>query len=1025
MPAGPTGTRRAATARTSPLTGVRPLREIQRSHSSFPHELMEPRRTLGRGSLPVELTQFIGREHELAALRQIVGATRLLTLTGAGGSGKSRLALELAPHLAAVAPDGVAWVELAPLSDGALVGAEVLRALGAPSEGSAAATVDSISTVLRERELVVVLDNCEHLVEACATLADALLRACPGLRIVATSREALGVAGERAWLVPPLAVPDASASVAALEHADAVRLFVDRARDVVPDFRVTAVNATTVASICARLDGIPLAIELAAARVRHMTPDQILARLSDAFALLTTGARTALPRHRTLRATLDWSHDLLSPQARMVLRRLAVFRGGFALDGAETVAAGADIAAREVLDLLATLVDRSLVVVREQHGAARYQLLETVRQYAQQQLQAADELELARARLTQHIAQLVASIEPAFITTRRRAAFNTLEAELDNIREVLGWTHEHDGVAHVRLVGMLWWFWFSTRHWVEAHRWITGALEIAAAQAPTRERAALRFAQGALASLRGHVAEAQPALEEAASIAERLGDARLEAYALNYLGMVYAQQGNPEAREYSGRAEKWFRAHGDLYGLRLALLLVGMAEKAAGNSDTAMRMTREAVDIARSFGQDRELAVALQNLVLLMLDDSDLDAARPLLLESLHALRRDPSFLFIYRGSDYLAFTLADSDPALAARLLGASEAVRLHIGANRFRLDQERSERLVAMLQQSLGATYEHELAIGKVVPATEVLDYVLDSVSAVLRGDAAAAAAAPQGAEPAPTPAAEVMDAETAGGEEADLVVRALGPFEVVVRGRAIGAWPYTKPKELLAYLLYHPQGRTRVEIGRAIWPGAAPAQVRNSFHVTLHHLRKTLGESQWIVIENERYRIAADVSVAFDVTAFEQDVREGVATGAVDVLRRAMQRYRDHFLAGEPAAAWRDDVQDRLRRLYCDAGVRLGELLTASGEAETAASAFEAVVAREPLHEEAHRGLLLAWAHAGRRVHAMRHYERLATLLRHELDMEPEPETIELFDRIRSATAVNTSSQGATESPEAARS
>jgi predicted ATPase/DNA-binding SARP family transcriptional activator len=967
---------------------------------------MESRTVLGRGSLPVELTQFIGRKHELAALRQIAGGTRLLTLTGAGGSGKSRLALELVPHLAAIAPDGVAWVELAPLSDGALVPAEVLRALGAPIEGSAA-TSDSISTVLRERELVVVLDNCEHLVEACATLADALLRSCAALRIIATSREALGVAGERAWLVPPLAVPDASASVAALEQADAVRLFVDRARDVVPDFRVTAANAKAVASICARLDGIPLAIELAAARVRHMTPDQILSRLSDAFALLTTGARTALPRHRTLRATLDWSHDLLTPQARTVLRRLAVFRGGFALDGAETVAAGGDIAAHEVLDLLAMLVDRSLVVVREQHGAARYQLLETVRQYAQQQLQAADEDELARARLAQHIAQLVASMEPAFITTRRRAAFNTLEAELDNIREVLGWTHERDGAAHVRLVGMLWWFWFSTRHWVEAHRWITGALEIDAAQAPTRERAALRFAQGALASLRGHVAEAQPALEEAASIAERLGDERLAAYALNYLGMVYAQQGNPQAREYSGRAEKWFRAHGDLYGLRLALLLVGMAEKAAGNTDTAMRMTREAVDIARSFGQDRELAVALQNLVLLMLDGPDLDAARPLLLESLHALRRDPSFLFIYRGSDYLAFTLAVSDPALAARLLGASEAVRLHIGANRFRLDQERSERLVTMLQQSLGAAYEHELGIGKAVPATEVLDYVLDSVSAVPRGDAATApTAASRDAGPAPIQTTEVTEAARAAGEDADLVVRALGPFEVVVRGRAIGAWPYTKPKELLAYLLYHPQGRTRVEIGQAIWPGAAPAQVRNSFHVTLHHLRKTLGESQWIIIENERYRVAADVSIAFDVTAFEQDVREGIATGAVDVLPRAMQRYRDHFLAGEPAAAWRDDVQDRLRRLYCDAGVRLGELLTASGEAEAAASAFEAVVAREPLHEEAHRGLLLAWAHAGKRVHAMRHYERLATLLREELDMEPEPETIELYDRIRNA-------------------
>jgi predicted ATPase/DNA-binding SARP family transcriptional activator len=982
---------------------------------------MEPRTVLGRGSLPVELTHFIGRAAELDALRRIIGTTRLLTLTGAGGSGKSRLALELAPQLAATAPDGVAWIELAPLSDASLVAAEVLRALGSPGEVGVAGA-DAIASVVRDRDVALVFDNCEHVVETCALLADALLRACPRLRIIATSREALGVGGERAWLVPPLAVPDPAASPAVLEQADAVRLFVDRARDVLPEFALTADNAAAVASVCARLDGIPLAIELAAARVRHMTPEQILNRLSDAFALLTTGARTALPRHRTLRATLDWSHDLLPPASQTVLRRLAVFRGGFTLDAAEAVAAGDGIAQGDVLDLLATLVDRSLVVVREQHAIARYQLLETVRQYAMLQLRAADEEHRTHAAHAAHMTARVAAAEPEFITTRRRTAFNLLEPELDNLREVLRWTREHEPAMHVRLVGMLWWFWFSTQHWVEAHRWLAGALELPAAATPGRERAALLFALGALASLRGQPAEAQPLLEEAIALAGEMGDDRLEAYALNYLGMVFAQQLRAEAREYSGRAERWFRAHNDLYGLRLALLLVGMTEHGLGNRETGLSMTREAVDIARRFGQDRELAVALQNLVLLLLDGSERASARPLIIESLRALQRDPSYLFIYRGIDYLAFNLAEDDPRTAARMFGAAEAVRLHIGANRFRLDAERSQRLTDMLRAALGDAYDAHVASGTAVPAADALDSVLalmDGMVAPAEGMAnaaagAVAAAAADAVANADTVAPATDRSNVADATQADLAVQTLGAFQVTARGRAVAGWPYTKPKELLAFLLCHPQGRSRVEIGRAIWPDAAPAQVRNSFHVTLHHVRRTLGEPDWIVIEGDRYRIAPHLTIDFDVTHFERDVRAGLAAcedapAAIELLQRALVRYGDHFLAGEPAAAWRDDVQDRLRRLYCDAGVRLGELFIVTGDPHAAAAAFEAVVAREPLHEEAHRGLLLAWTQAGKRAHALRHYDRLAATLREALEMEPEPETVELVDRIRSADIV----------------
>jgi predicted ATPase/DNA-binding SARP family transcriptional activator len=961
----------------------------------------------GRAALPVELTHFVGRERELVALRALAGSARLLTLTGAGGSGKSRLALQLIPHIAREPGETLGWVELAPLPDAALLPAAVLRALDVPTEGGAA-TTDAVIAAIRGRTVTLVLDNCEHIVDACATLADALLRACPQLRIIATSREALGIAGERAWLVPPLALADSDAQLDALAGSDAVRLFVDRARDVLPDFALTAQNARVVADICARLDGIPLAIELAAARVRHMTPEQIRERLGNAFALLTTGSRAALPRHRTLRATLDWSHDLLPEPARVVLRRLAVFRGGFTLDMVERVASGGDVRASDVLDLIAMLADRSLIVVREHDGVARYQLLETMRQYAVQRLAEAGETHLVHGRLAAAVSALVAEVEPAFTTTERRAAFHTLEPELDNIREVLAWTRTHDGAQHVRLVGMLWWFWFTTRHWVEAHQWITEALALPDAAAPSRDRAALLFAAGALNCLRAQMAEARPLLHEAVALAAALHDEKLEAYSLNYLAMTFAASLSPDAAEYAGRAERWLRAHGDAYGLRLALLLGGMAKQGAGDTVAATAMMEEAIAIARSFGQDRELAVALQTYATILIAAGRQDEAGALVIESLRALERDPSFLFIARAIDYHAICSAAADPARAARTIGVGEAVRRHVGANRFAHDQVRVDALVEQLRDRLGdAAFEHAFASGLEVQP-------LDAAADVL-GAAAGAPVLP--AAPAPEPVPTRVSRPAADEPTADLVVRALGPIQVTVRGHRIEQWPYGKPKELLALLMLHPHGRTRQEIGDALWPGAAPAQVRNSFHVTMHHLRRTLGHAEWIRLDGERYRITSDISLWFDAAEFERSARaalERARTGAeehaaiVTELRAALGLYRDHLLAGENAGSWRDDAQDRLRRLYCAAGVMLGTLLDEAGDAAGAANAYEAVVASEPLHEEAHRGLLLALTRAGKRAHALRHYERFRKLLL-DLELEPEDETEGVYERIRRADIV----------------
>src|SRR5436309_1601311 len=344
--------------------------------AAFVEALAAPEAPVGAPP-PAQLTSFIGRERETATVRELLQGTRLLTLTGAGGSGKTRLALEVAGRLGSHYPDGVAWVELAPLSNPELVPHHVADALGVRRDGIRSAG-DALLEALRDWEALLVLDNCEHLVEACARLADALLRGCPRLRIMATSREALGIGGERAWLVPALALPAVEAGKpvtrAVAAASEAIRLFVERTQAVRPSFELREDNVPAIADICRRLDGLPLAIELAAARARVLDPQQLAARLDDVFGLLSSGSRTAAPRQRTLRATIEWSHALLTEPERILFRRLAIFAGGFTIEAAEAVAAGGTIAAADVLDLLSGLVDKSLVSLETEALEARYQI---------------------------------------------------------------------------------------------------------------------------------------------------------------------------------------------------------------------------------------------------------------------------------------------------------------------------------------------------------------------------------------------------------------------------------------------------------------------------------------------------------------------------------------------------------------------------------------------------------------------------------------------------------------------------
>jgi predicted ATPase len=389
-------------------------------------------------NLPSELSSFVGREKELAEVKRLLENTRLLTLTGSGGCGKTRLALAAASELVEGFEDGVWLVELASLADPSLVPQSVAYALGVREQPGRTPT-EALSDYLGSRKVLLLLDNCEHLVEACAELAEALLHSCAELRVLATSREALGITGEVAWLVPSLSLPDLRRlpDIESLPRYESARLFVERAAAVKPTFTLTEQNAAAVAQVCYRLDGIPLAIELAAARAKVLPVEQIADRLDDSIGLLAAGSRTAMPRHRTLHATMDWSHELLPDEERALFRRLSVFAGGFTLEAAESVCTGGGLERGEVLDLLSHLVDKSLVIMREEGGEGRYRLLETVRQYGREKLSASSEAEQASERHAGYYLALAEEAEPELKGAGQVAWVERLEQERDNLRAAM------------------------------------------------------------------------------------------------------------------------------------------------------------------------------------------------------------------------------------------------------------------------------------------------------------------------------------------------------------------------------------------------------------------------------------------------------------------------------------------------------------------------------------------------------------------------------------------------------------
>lgn len=947
----------------------------------------------GLRGAPTQVTSFVGREAEIAAIRGAVASSRLLTLTGAGGSGKTRLALEVARRELEASGTRGAWVELAPLNDGTRLGDTILAVLGVRDE-SVAPMAERITTAIGPAPFLLVLDNAEHLVEPCAVLVDQLLRASTSLRVLVTSRAALGVAGETAWLVPPLSLAAPPGSADALPEA--VQLFVQRAQAASPAFRLTSDNRDAVQRVCARLDGLPLALELAAARLRALSPEQVAERLDDRFRLLVTGNRTALPRHQTLRATIDWSFGLLDDAQRRLLARLAVFRGTFSLEAVEAVGSGDPVPADLVLDTLAALVDQSLVEMVESGGVARYRLLETIREYAEEVLRGAGELD---ARMRAHAAffgALVRKLEPLLRTPQRPVAMARLLPELENLRHAVACSRECDVGIHLQLVGLLHWFWFGTGQWPEAQDWLRGALELTEAQPRSLDRAALLFSAGAIAALQARTAAATTLLREAESIAGHEGDQRLLANARNYLAMALNQVSDPEAIEVVLRARPWMVEANDLYALRLNYLLHGNALATQGDLVGALAATEEGVRVARVFGPARELGIALQTLASIVARQADWPRTFALLREAIEALRKDPMLLFTARALELTASgASAAGAQAEAARLYGAAESIREAIGAAMWPVDRAQHQPFMDQARAALGADEFNRLGVeGRALSPDEGMDLALSTCQRL---------GTTSGADRTADTSRYHAPASERAATPPTLEVRSLGSLEVLVNGQPVGRkdWAYTKSRELLLFLLLHPDGQSREQVGVALWPDASAAQVRNNFHVTLHHLRRALGGVEWVRFERDRYRVDVPGEFRFDAPAFAQAMTallRGSKRGGVRVeeLRDALDAYRGDFLEGEPVGDWHFETRDHLARL-CNEGLEvLGGALVQAGRAAEALAVLEMLVRREPLQESGYRALMQARSATGDLAGVTRDYRRLEDALRREGYPAPGRET-----------------------------
>jgi predicted ATPase/DNA-binding SARP family transcriptional activator len=1003
--------------------------------------------------IPAPLTSFIGREKEKGEVRHLLETRRLLTLVGVGGSGKTRLAAHIGRDIQDQSVLEVFWVELSPLTDPALVPQAIANAAGL-RKNSPLSLIEALVGYFAERKALLLIDNCEHLLAASTDIIQKLLAGAPALQVLATSRERLHIPGEAVYLVASLSTPSpdwqSPPSTENLLEFEAIRLFSERAQSVENGFQLTDRNALAVAQVCYQLDGIPLAIELAAARVKILSVEQIAARLHDRFNLLSAGPGALLPRHQTLRAAIDWSYDLSSPKEQVVFRRCSVFAGGFTIEAAESICSGETasievIRRAEVLDLLARLVDKSLIQADTLHGKeARFVILETLRQYGQEKLVQAGEEPALRKRHQQWYLALAEGITPDTRDQQETAWLGYLEKEHNNLRSALEWSlaQKNENAAALRMGAALHYFWHLHGYWREGRDYLKRALACADNASDLVPLAKVLNGAGLLAWDQGDYPQAYPCFEKSLAIWRKLDDRINMTRSLNYLGAVTWLSGEfTAAQSWLDESIQISRGHAHAEELALALGLSGVVERDQTHYARAIGLLQESIALCRQGGLKSILADSLDTLGGVLSLQGEFDRANQVLSESWElaqelgnqwgasfstyklavvALKQkrfvqaagffEQSLAWRTQNGDqrgvvqcleglaWLAVEGSPTAPGLpeaAARLFGAADALRTAIHSPLPPSDQIDHASECDAARQLLGAMdFSAAWDLGRGL-GPEKIAGLAQNVIAQIKAAAVF---------PLPRP-----------GRGAELIVISLGAAQVYVGGRALARadWVYARAEELFYYFLCFP-ARTKEQVGLDLWPEASETQLRSSFHRTLYHLRRALGRSDLIVIANAAYQFNRSVNVWFDAREFETSLvkaekleRLGDAE-AVSYYQAALNLYQGAFLP-DMDNAWVLIQRQTYRKKFEQAAFALGRLYFSADKFSAAQEIYRRLLEGDIFLEAAHRELMRCLARQGERAQALQQYNLLVNVMRAELDSQPAPELRALYERLRRGESI----------------
>lgn len=1041
--------------------------------------------------LPAPTTRLIGRRRELARIKRRLASSRLVTLTGPGGCGKTRLALAAAEQLVKAArfEHGVWFIDLASFGTPDLILQEVANTLGVP-ETPHRPLIENLTNFLEHKTALFVLDNCEHLLPHGAVPVRTLLDRCPQVRILATSREPLGLADETVWLVPSLTLPEPgqSPSVAQWANSEAIQLFTARAQAALPEFTLTESNALVVEKICRRLDGIPLAIELAAARLKVLEVEQIASRLEDSMQLLARGNAYTAARHQTMRAALDWSYALLNAREQQLFRTLSIFADGFTLEAAEAVCADQApapaqepqpdvIRPEDVLDLLTNLVEKSLVLIaaRAPEQSVRYRLLEPIRQYALMELRRNGQEAQTHARHLDYYMQLAESIEPHFKGANQTLWLNSIEIEHDNLRVALVWSTQNKShaIPGMRLATALRQFWHRCGYWSEGRRWLANAIENSKAGSQSTNPESRYYlaraivAEGWLAYHQGDYSNVHSGLERALPLAQAAADFVTTAIARGLQAQLQSYVGNIDrAILLAEQSVADARRSLDAWTICWTLQIHGMIQYRRDEAVARIAL-EEGLELARAVGDNRLVAAYLNVNGYITANAGEPDAARGLFEQALAiGVELGDKDLQFKEYSNLAGLALLQGDTARAAelyeiilahsRVLGLKEVTAGSlIGLGHIRIAQGDlttarkflreswgiahdlgmyAKKLLALAglariaaaqghagqgARAMGAIHAYLQAISTRVDADDhsLLEQDLAAIRAGMTTDDFEMNFREGGSISLEQAAVDLVAADLTNHSQVKAIessrdllqLCALGATRVILGERAISNWQYARVKELLFYLASY-NGRTKAQIGLALWPEASTSQLRNSLGTGLYHLRRALGGPDWIVFDKDGYRFNRTLNYSLDVERFESNLEQaarvqvGSSEIAVNLLEQALRLYAGDFVQDFLEGDWFLLRREELRRKYLDAWLTLGRLHFERQDYARAADAFRRAIEKDNLLEQAHRELIRSYARVGERGLAIRQYQFLEQVMRDELGASPAPESAALWEHLQ---------------------